>query len=157
MPEGIEDAVRKSSFSFRFETFCVFESCLEEMLSSSAASVILQAASNKCGRHSCKDIMREIKAKENVLAYLSNLKNEMNWGRIRFVDIGFQNGRGSIVVHDSFEVAGRKSTKPCCHFLRGYFAGFLSELFGREITVEEEQCASTGASCCKFSFRQKES
>jgi len=145
--------IRDASFMFRFETFGVFESCLEEVFSPSAASIIIQSASNKCGRHDCRQILKEIKTKENVLTYLSHIENEMNWGKILFQGLNIKDGNGKILFYNSFETRARRSTKPSCHFLRGYLAGFLSELFEREITVEEEQCASMGQSCCKFSFK----
>jgi len=148
----IEDVLKKG-FLFRFETFGVFESCLEEIFSPSAASVILQSASNKCGRYTCRQILKAIKTKENVLTYLSQLKEKMNWGKIVFQDINIQSGSGKILVFNSFETVARKGAKTRCHFLRGYLVGFLSELFEREIAVEEEQCASMGHSHCEFSFK----
>jgi len=152
LKERVEDTGKKG-FLFWFDTFGVFESCLEEVFSPSAASVILQSASCKCGRHTCQKILEEIKTKENVLTYLSRLKDEMNWGKIQFQDIDLKNGSGKILIHNSFEAIARKNTRQSCHFLRGYLTGFLSELFEREITVEEEQCAATGGNCCKFSFK----
>jgi len=153
LQERVVEDIRKKGFMFQFETFRVFESSLEEIFSPSAASIIIQSASNRCGRHTCRQILKQIKTKENALTYLSHLKDEMNWGKIFFQDLDLGNGRGRILVYNSFETIARKDTKPSCHFLRGYLAGFLSELFKREITVEEEQCAAMGNSHCKFSLK----
>jgi predicted hydrocarbon binding protein len=137
----------------RFDTFCALKSALEEMFSPSAATVILSSTASKCGKQSYKDIKTKIKAKENVLAYLSHLKESMNWGKIVFQNVNFQAGTGKIRVHDSFETLTRKCRQPSCYFLRGFFAGFLSELFDREIHVIEVKCAGTGDSdCCQFDF-----
>lgn len=153
MQERAVETSEKASFKFWFETFEVFELCLEEIFSPSAASVVLQLASNKCGRHTCRQILKEIKTRKNVLTYLSYIKNELNWGKILFQNISVEKGCGEILVYNSFEAISRRGTKPVCHFMRGYLAGFLSELFEREIKVEEDQCGAMGHNCCKFSFR----
>jgi len=153
LQERVAENLRKKGFVLSFETFGAFKSCLEEMLSPSAASVILHFASSKCGQDTCLRILKTIKTKENVLAYLSNMKNEMNWGKILFQDVDIEAGRGEIFVYNSFEVAACKSASTSCYFIKGYLAGFLSELFEREIRVEEEQCAATGAPYCRFSFK----
>lgn len=135
-----------------FDIFGVFESGMEEFLSPSAASVILQASADKCGRYLCKRITRKVKTKDKVLAYLSNLKDSMNWGKMSFRDVDFHKGTGKITVLDSFETIARKSSHTCCHFLLGFLAGFLSELFAREIMVTEKECAGKGDAHCEFEF-----
>jgi len=136
----------------RFDTFGVFESALEEIFSPSAASVILQSSANKCGRQTCRRITIEVKDKRNVLAYLSHLKESMNWGKMSFQDVDLENGTGKIRVLDSFESLVHKSTQPSCHFLRGFLAGFLSELFGRDVSITEIKCAGKGDDHCDFEF-----
>lgn len=154
MQESLEktEKTEKIGFLMRFDTFCVFESALEEIFSPSAASVILQASANKCGRQACRRITMEIKDKGNVLAYLSHLKESMNWGKISFQSVDLEKGTGKVRVLDSFESLVRKCAQPSCHFLRGFLAGFLSELFGRDISVSEVKCAGKGDIHCEFEF-----
>jgi len=142
----------KTGFLMSFETFDVFKLALEEIFSPSAASVILESSANRCGRQSCRRINAKIKDKEIVLAYLSRLKESMNWGKILFQNVDFQNGTGNIKVSNSFECLISKCTKPSCHFLRGFLAGFLSELFGRDISADEVKCSGKGDNCCEFEF-----
>ena len=67
------------------------------------------------------------------------------WGtRIYIQTVDFENGAGKIIVVNSFETVTHRSNQPCCHFLRGFLAGFLSELFAKEIGVDEERCAGKG-------------
>lgn len=54
------------------------------------------------------------------------------------------------MVTDSFEALAHKTDQPCCHFFRGFLAGFLSELFGKTVTVTEEKCAGKGDEHCEF-------
>jgi len=136
----------------RFDTFDVFKSALEEIFSPSAASVILQSSAKKCGQQACRGITMKIKDKRNVLAYLSHLKESMNWGKISFQNVDLENGAGKIRVLDSFESLVRKCTKPSCHFLRGFLAGFLSELFDRDISITEVKCVGKGDDHCEFEF-----
>jgi len=79
--------------------------------------------------------------------------SEMNWGKVVFQDINIQNGLGRLLVYNSFETMSRKGTRASCYFLRGYLAGFFSELFEREVNIEEERCAAMQHDCCEFSFR----
>ena len=136
--EGLQEGVtkrEKAGFVMEFDTFYTFKSALEEIFSPSAACVILGSAANKCGRQSCKNITKKFRDKGNVLAYLPHRKESMNWGEIMFQEVDLQNGKGKIQVNNSFESLMLNCAQPSCHFLRGFFVGFLSELFNREISV----------------------
>jgi len=150
--QGKLEKIGEDGFFMTFESFYALRTALEDMFSPSATIVILSSTGDKCGRQSCRDIRKKIKAKENVLAYLSHLKESMNWGKILFQDVDFQMGTGKITVRDSFEIPAHKYHQPQCHFLRGFFAGFLSELFDKEICVAEVKCAGMGGSHCQFEF-----
>jgi predicted hydrocarbon binding protein len=150
--KGSLEKLAKRSFSFPFETFSEMESALELIFSPSAASVILFIAALKCGTSSCRKIKRKAKTKEEALNHLSKLKSEQNWGKLSFHDVDFEKGSGKIIVLDSFETVARKTSQPSCHFLRGFLAGFLSELFKKSIKVNEEKCAGKGDEHCEFTF-----
>jgi len=135
-----------------FDTFRIFKSALEEIFSPSAASVILHSSANKCGRQACRRIMTEIKNKENVLVYLSHFKEAMNWGKMSFQNVDFEYGKGKVIVFNSFESLEQNCIQPSCYFFRGFFAGFLSELFSRDISVTEVKCAGKGDGYCEFEF-----
>jgi predicted hydrocarbon binding protein len=146
----------KKSFSFRFKTFSEMESALELIFSPSAASVILYMSAIKCGTHLCRRIKKETRTKEEALSRLSELKNEEKRGKPSFQDVNFENGSGRLVIIDSFETVAHKSpgiNQPCCHFFRGFLAGFLSELFRKTIEVIKEKCAGRGDEHCEFVFR----
>jgi len=143
---------RKASFSFPFDTFRRFESSLEEIFSPSAASVILYTSASKCGKDTCRKVLKRAKTKREGLLYLSTMKRWENWGELSFETIDFENGTGKIIVVNSFETVTHRSDQPCCHFLRGFLAGFLSELFAKDISVCEERCAGKGDDYCEFTF-----
>jgi len=149
----------KKSFSFEFVTFNDMVSALELIFSPSAASVILFTAAVRCGTQSYNRMKKEFKTKEEALRILSEVKKEENWGKLSFRDVDFVNGSGKIIVEDAFETVARKAEKsreagqPCCNFLRGFLSGFLSELFGKSLTVSEEKCAGKGDEHCEFTFK----
>jgi len=143
----------RDSFIFRFKTFSNFESALEEIFSPSAASVILYMAARKCGALECKELLREVGAREEAMKALSRRKREENWGEISFQDVNFSDGEGRVVVLNSFEAVARRSDEACCHFLRGFLAGFLSELLSKNVVVVERKCAAKGDEYCEFVFK----
>jgi len=158
MLKEASEELAKKVFSFGFETFGEMESTLELIFSPPGASVILHMAALKCGVHSYRRLKRKAGTKEEALNYLSELKNKENWGKLSFQDVDFVNGSGRIVIFDSFETVARKGRKarksgdPCCHFFRGFLAGFLSEMFRKPITVNEEKCVGKGDKHCEFVF-----
>jgi predicted hydrocarbon binding protein len=148
----------EKSFSFEFVTFSDMVSALELIFSPSAASVILFTAAVRCGTQWYKRMKKKIGTKEEALRVLSEVKKEEDWGKLSFLGVDFVDGSGRIIVADAFETVARKAEKsrqasqPCCNFLRGFLSGFLSELFGKPITVTEEKCAGTGDENCEFTF-----
>ncbi len=149
----------KNSFSFQFVTFNDLVSALELIFSPSAASVILFTAAVRCGAQSHSRMKKELGTKEEALRRLSELKREENWGKLDFREVDFENGSGRVIVADAFETmarkadGGQKSGQPCCDFLRGFLTGFLSELFEKSLTLNEEKCAGMEGEHCEFTFR----
>ncbi|NIP66823.1 hypothetical protein GWN63_01900 [Candidatus Bathyarchaeota archaeon] len=140
----------------QFRTFGQLEDALELIFSPSAASVILYTAAIKCGVHFYKGVKKKFDTKEEGLKLFSRIKNAENWGDVAFRQVDFNQGSGKTIVKNSFESMTRKTTKPSCHFFRGFLAGFLSELFDRMVEVTEEKCASRGDSHCEFRFEAGE-
>jgi len=148
-----DGALANNGILLGFETFSDFKSALEEIFSSSAASVILCEAARKCGRHLCEKIMEKTKKKEEVLRLLSELKSEEKWGKISFQDVNYTSSSGRVLISSSFETVANDGSQPGCHFFRGFLSGFLSKLFEKKnITVVEEKCASKGDRYCEFKF-----
>jgi predicted hydrocarbon binding protein len=109
------------------------------------------------GRRSCDRIVKETNNRKEALKLLVHRKAAQNWGRIAIESIDWRTNSGRVSVEDSFEAKGMQVTRPTgepsCDFFKGYFAGFFSELFQREIAVTEERCGATGDSRCVFTFR----
>ena len=106
----------------------------------------------KCGARSHAEIARRVKSDQEILQSLSEQKNHENWGKISFSEVNHEKGARRIDVTNSFETFAHKTDQPCCHFLRGFLAGFLTQLFKRNTTVSETKCVGKGDEQCEFVF-----
>ena len=78
------------------------------------------------------------------------LYGALGWGKLVVEDINFESGETLLRLMDGFESLGVRSTKPNCHFTRGLVTGSTERLLGKALTTEEQECASMGASFCRF-------
>jgi predicted hydrocarbon binding protein len=86
---------------------------------------------------------------------LSNLYLTLGWGRpelVKFHGIPFS---ATIRIHDSFECAGQKSTKPHSYFVRGHMTGLINTLFQKKVTCIESKCAALGDPYCEFILSER--
>lgn len=132
--------------------FYQMESALEQIFSKATTLMIFDTMATKCGEQSYRRIVDKTVPKEEILRQFSKSKNDEQWGKLSFLNVDFAKGAGKVIIIDSFESRTRKTTQPCCHFFKGFLAGFLSELFGKTIEVAEEKCAGKGDEHCEFVF-----
>jgi predicted hydrocarbon binding protein len=142
---------QNGGFFLDFETFALMKKALEETFAS-GAGVIIAAMAKPCGRKICREIMRKAKSKEEALNQFCVLVNEQNWGDLSFFDVDFDKGSGKAIVKGSFEARRSMSRAPCCHFLANFIAGFIAELFDKNVIVKEVKCAGKGDDHCEFRF-----
>jgi len=138
-------------FLIRFEMFNEMKRVLEETFGS-GAKVILATMAKPCGQRICTEIMEKTKTKEEALNKLSELMGTLNWGELSFFDVDFDKGSGRAIVRNSFEARKCMSKAPCCHFLANLIAGFIAELFAKNVIVNEVKCAGKGDDHCAFRF-----
>jgi predicted hydrocarbon binding protein len=145
---------REEGFEFRFETFQDLKASLVRIFGVSARIIIYDAGIDP-GRRSYGRMARDSLSKEEALKLFVHRKASQNWGRIAIESIDWQTSSGRISVEDSFETRGMTgplSKERSCDFLKGYVAGFFSELFDAEVVVKEERCVATGDARCEFAF-----
>lgn len=121
-----------------------------EVLFGSGAAVIIATMAKPCGQRLCEKIMEKADTKEKALEQFCELMIKQNWGEPSFFNVDFKNGSGRVTVRNSFETRRRRTNAPCCHFLRNFMAGFLSELFAKSVMVTEQNCAGEGKPYCEF-------
>lgn len=85
----------------------------------------------------------------NFASMLAELYRAVGWGILE-IDCNPETYEGKIIVKDSFiaDVYGG-SDQPVCAFMSGYFAGYLTEYFGKNISVREVGCKATGKNVCE--------
>jgi predicted hydrocarbon binding protein len=138
-------------FFLDFETFAEMKRALEGTFSS-GATVIIATMAKPCGRRICKQIVGKAKMREEALNEFSELVSRQNWGELSFFDVDFEKGSGKAMVRNSFEARQRQSKAPCCHFFANFIAGFISELFNKNVIVKEDKCVGKGDEHCEFRF-----
>lgn len=85
----------------------------------------------------------------NFASVLAELYRAVGWGILE-IECDPETYEGQIIVKDSFiaDVYG-SSDQPVCAFMSGYFAGYLTEYFGKNISVREVSCKATGKNVCE--------
>ncbi|MGB9740200.1 MAG: V4R domain-containing protein [Candidatus Bathyarchaeia archaeon] len=149
MKEALE---QNNGFFVDFQMLIEMEDALQQVFAS-GAFVIIATMAKPCGRWLFKNFMAKSASVKGALEKFSELMSRRNWGESSFSEVDFKYGAGRIAVRNCFESRKRVGAdKPCCHFLTNFVAGFLSELFAKNITVVEAECAAKGDEMCEFKF-----
>jgi uncharacterized protein len=85
----------------------------------------------------------------NYASVIGELYRGVGWGILE-IECDPNTYEGKIIVKDSFiaDVYGA-ADQPVCAFMSGYFAGYLTEYFGKNISVREVSCKATGKKFCE--------
>jgi uncharacterized protein len=85
----------------------------------------------------------------NYASVLAELYRAAGWGILE-IECDPKTYEGKIIVKDSFiaDVYGA-ADQPVCAFMSGYFAGYLTDYFGKNISVREVSCKVTGKKTCE--------
>jgi hypothetical protein len=137
------------AFIMHMITFADLKKGLEKEFST-GATIILYIQGKNCGKRSCRRLMGKYRDKTKLLNIVTEYKKSEKWGVIEF-SVDLEKGEGNIIVRESFEAKQYGySPVPVCHFLRGYLAGVLGEIMGKDITVIETECIARGSQFCLF-------
>jgi uncharacterized protein len=85
----------------------------------------------------------------NYGSMIAELYRGVGWGILE-IECNPETYEGKIIVKDSFiaDMYGA-ADQPVCAFMSGYFAGYLTEYFGKAISVREVSCKATGKKYCE--------
>jgi predicted hydrocarbon binding protein len=78
--------------------------------------------------------------------------DERNWGQLSFLEIDLDKGSGRAIVRNCFEARKSVPNNVGCRFLANLIAGFIGELFNKNVIVKEKSCAAKGDDHCEFKF-----
>jgi len=81
------------------------------------------------------------------------------WGIAELLDADLDKKFIRVRIYDLYESAAfeGRSSKPRCHFIRGYLEGLFSEFLGVELESNEVKCIAMGDPYCEFVFKKAES
>ena len=114
------------------------------------AEGLLTISGLKGGSHAAKYFKSILTLNDSNFAnVLAELYRAVGWGILE-IECNPETYEGKIIVKDSFiaDVYGG-SEQPVCAFMSGYFAGYLTEYFGKNISVREVSCKATGKKVCE--------
>lgn len=114
------------------------------------AEGLLTMSGLKGGIHSAKYFKSILSLNDSNFAdVLAELYKAVGWGILE-IECDPKTYQGKIIVKDSFiaDVYGG-SDQPVCAFMSGYFAGYLTDYFGKNISVREVSCKATGKNVCE--------
>jgi predicted hydrocarbon binding protein len=114
------------------------------------AEGLLTISGLKGGIHAAKYFKSILPHDEsNYVSGITELYRGVGWGILE-IEFNPETYEGKIIVKDSFiaDTFGR-ADQPVCAFMSGYFAGYLTEYFGKAISVREVSCKATGKDHCE--------
>jgi len=102
------------------------------------------------GRRKAEEVVTCSRIKD-PLSYALLWAQSLGWGEFA---VERQPGRIIVLARNLFECfredEGKLSPEPKSHLFRGFLAGFLSRIWGKEVKVIEIECTAKGDEACKF-------
>jgi predicted hydrocarbon binding protein len=114
------------------------------------AEGLLTISGLKGGTHSAKFFKSIMPLDDsNYASVIGELFRGVGWGILE-IECDPKTYEGKVIVKDSFiaDMYG-PSEQPVCAFMSGYFAGYLTDYFGKAISVREVSCKATGKKHCE--------
>jgi uncharacterized protein len=114
------------------------------------AEGLLTISGLKGGIHSAKYFKSIMPLDDsNYGSVIAELFRGVGWGILE-IECDPKTYEGKVIVKDSFiaDMYGA-ADQPVCAFMSGYFAGYLTEYFGKAISVREVSCKATGKKFCE--------
>ena len=108
---------------------------------------------NLAGKSYAKKLRKQDLSVEEAVEKFCETLGGWNWGEFSFSLLDVEQGVGKLSVKNSLETRVRSASNNFgCNFLSNFVAGFLSELFGKNVAVKERRCASLEGKICEFEF-----
>ena len=114
------------------------------------AEGLLTISGLKGGIHSAKYFKSIMPLDDsNYASVIAELFRGVGWGILE-IECDTKTYEGKVIVKDSFiaDMYGA-ADQPVCAFMSGYFAGYLTDYFGKAISVREVSCKATGKKYCE--------
>jgi len=131
---------------------------VEEALGLEAYRAILRIATDKSAVHWCKSTAKTLSLSpiETFHRYFKRL-SQRGWGQFTVDEIDAGNRHGTISLRNSIFILEQQSaSRAVCYMFEGFMTGALRYLLDADtatmINCEEQLCAATGHTHCRFQF-----
>ncbi len=141
-------------FAMTADTFFGFVDELDKTFES-GASLILEKAGEGAGLASARRA-KSWQDPEKAINGIFNRASMWGHGKYELVSFDFRAKYARLRVHDCFFARESDSDGRSMWYIRGYFKGYFSSMFGDEsIVCEELKCASRGDKYCEFESAER--
>ncbi len=128
----------------------------EEMISETGFSFVVYNAGKRSGRTCALWFKTKFKLEgEELLNAIKDYMRAIGMGIVEFHDVNKETGTARVIIRDNFEGIKRRKPRPACYYTRGYIAGILSEVFGKDVGVTEKKCVAAGDEYCEFEAKAR--
>lgn len=118
---------------------------------------IIQEAGYIAGIHFCRNL---IDKNVNFNEFIENLKKlllELNIGILRIEKVDMESMHIFLTVSEDLDCSGLPVTdETVCDYDEGFISGILKEYSGKDFSVKEVDCWSSGDRVCRFEIKPNE-
>lgn len=108
------------------------------------------------GKEFCDNLLDKNQDFYLFIAQLQNILKELKIGILRIEKSDLENLNFTFVIAEDLDCSGLPITEETvCEYDEGFIAGILQEYTGKEFTVKEIDCWSTGERVCRFKINLK--
>jgi uncharacterized protein len=131
-------------------------SVLNNEFGGETASGLFYKAGYLAGKEFCKNLLD---TKQEFYAFISQLQatlKKLNIGILRMEQSDLEKLNFTLVISEDLDCSGLPVTEETvCEYDEGFFSGIFTYYLGKEFTVREIDCWSTGDRVCRFNVTNK--
>jgi predicted hydrocarbon binding protein len=138
--------------AFRTTTFLELLDRLIGMLGYTMGTTVINRMGIDIGQSMFNHVKGEVKSDNDLVSLMDVVLAERGWGRCREIKKVEMKGLTYSVRTEGNPISGKhEKNEPMCHFVRGFYTGFLEEYQHKKSKSSEEiTCTALGAPCCTF-------
>ncbi|RLG93089.1 hypothetical protein DRO34_01275 [Candidatus Bathyarchaeota archaeon] len=130
---------------------------IENILTPSGFEAVFYNAGKKSGKYIAEVLSKKVSAEIETLAtMLAQATKAIGWGVIVSRKINPKRCFAKVEMKGCFEAVLKKNAnRKACHWTRGFFAGYMSQLFDKPVEAIETKCIAAGDKVCRFEIKKK--
>lgn len=148
----VESVSGERMVALRTTTFLHLVDRLMELLGEGLGANLLYQMGKDIGRSMFAHLADEVKSDNDLVNLMDVVLAERGWGRCRELKKTEFRGLTYSARMEGNPISGKHgSNEPICHFVRGFYTGFLEAYLHRKVKHSEQvTCRALGAPACSF-------